>query len=169
MNLEFREIQKFRKGWHFFIAGFPVVLVFILFLLVQWDVIQTKNQQKNPFVFYAIILFLVGLFIWFFTLKLETTINSQGFLINYKGLPFCKRTMLWSEIETISLVKYEPLSDYGGWGVKYSITGNGWCYNVSGNDGIKFTTANKKPFLLGTQKKEDVEKIIHFYFKEKAT
>jgi hypothetical protein len=51
MNLEFREIQKFRKGWHFFIAGFPVVLVFILFLLVQLDFIQTKNQQKNPFVF----------------------------------------------------------------------------------------------------------------------
>jgi hypothetical protein len=167
MNLEFREIQKFRKGWHFFIAGFPVVLVFILFLLVQLDFIQTKNQQKNPFVFYAIILFLVGLFIWFFSLKLETTINNQGVFVNYKGLPFCKRKMDWLEIHTISLVKYDPLSDYGGWGVKYSITGNGWCYNVSGNDGIKIVAGNKKPFLIGTQQKAEVEKIINLYFKKK--
>jgi hypothetical protein len=168
MNLEFREIQKFRKWWHFFIAGLPIGFVFILFLLVQWDVVQTTNQQKDPILFIIIILFLVGLFSWFFLLKLETTINNHVVSVNYYGIPFCKRKMPWSEIEMISLVDYDPLLDYGGWGVKYGMFGNGWCYNVSGNVGIKIKISNKKPFLIGTQKKDDVEKIIHFYFKEKA-
>jgi uncharacterized protein with PQ loop repeat len=165
MNLEFREIQKFRKWWHFLIAGSPVIIVFVLSVLVQFDVLQTKNQQKDPIVFSVIILFLLAIVIWFFSLKLETIINGHGIYVNYKGLLFCKRSMTWGEIKSISLIKYDPLSDYGGWGVKYSITGNGWCYNVSGNDGIKIITNNGKPFLIGTQRQEEVEKIIQLYFK----
>jgi hypothetical protein len=77
---------------------------------------------------------------------------------------FAKKNMRWEDITSISVIKYSPLYDYGGWGVKYSLSGNGWCYNVAGDYGIKILMINKKPFLIGTQHKEEAEKIINHYF-----
>jgi uncharacterized protein with PQ loop repeat len=164
MSLEFKEEQSFRKWWHYLIAGCPVVIFTIMFLLVQLYLIQTKNNQKEPIFFLILIVFMILFFVWFLFLKLKTTISETGIYVNYQGIPFCKRNILWEDIASISVINYSPLSDYGGWGVKYSITGNGWCYNVSGNIGIKLFTKNNKPFLIGTQKKEEAEKIINHYF-----
>lgn len=164
MDLEFREEQNFRKWWHFIIAGFPIIIVSLLFLLTQFNLVETKNNQKEPLFFLILIVFLILVFVWFLFLKLETSINHEGITVNYRGIPFCKRNIKWAEIETISVITYSPLTDYGGWGVRYSMSGNGWCYNVSGEYGIKLFTLNKKPFLIGTQKKEAAEKIIYHYF-----
>lgn len=105
-------------------------------------------------------------FIWFVQLKLKTQINEEGILVIFSGMPFCKRKIKWEEIKSVSIIKYDPLTDYGGWGVRYSLSGNGWCYNVSGDYGIKIIYQNNKPFLIGTQKKEEAEKIINHYFKK---
>lgn len=164
MILEFKEEQNFRKWWHFVIAGFPVIIISVMFFLIQLDLVQTKNNQKEPLFFLLLILFIALIFVWFLFLKLETTINEKGILVNYRGIPFCKRNIPWEEISSISIITYSPLTDYGGWGVRYSLSGNGWCYNVAGEDGIKLFTTNKKPFLIGTQKKEEAEKIIKQYF-----
>lgn len=169
MNLDFKEEQNFRKWWHYVIAGFPIIIISIMFFLVQLDFVQTKNNQKEPLFFLILISLMILVFIWFLFLKLETTINENGIIVNYRGIPFCKRNIKWEEIESISIVKYSPLTDYGGWGARYSISGNGWCYNVSGEYGIKLFYQNKKPFLIGTQKKEEAEKAINNYFKKQTT
>lgn len=166
MNTTFTETQKFNKWWHYAIAGFPVIIVTFIFLLVQYDAIQTKNNQKAPFIFAGLLIFLILAFIWFVLLKLKTQINQEAILVIFSGMPFCKRKIKWEEIKSISIIKYDPLTDYGGWGVRYSLSGNGWCYNVSGNYGIKIIYQNNKPFLIGTQQKEEAEKIINLYFKK---
>ncbi len=164
MNLEFKEEQNFRKWWHFAIAGFPVIIISVMFFLVQLDVVQTKNNQKEPLFFLILISFMILVFVWFLFLKLETTISEKGILVNYRSIPFCKRNIQWEDISSIAVIKYSPLTDYGGWGARYSLSGNGWCYNVVGEYGIKLFTTNNKPFLIGTQKKEEAEKIIKQYF-----
>jgi hypothetical protein len=166
MNPDFTETQKFNKWWHYLIAGVPVIFVTILFLLVQVDIMATKNNQKEPLLFIGIIILTIGTFIWFIFLKLKTIINSKGVYSQFLGIPFCKKTINWEDIKSISVLQYSPLTDYGGWGVRYSLTGNGWCYNVSGNYGIKIIQTNGKPFLIGTQQKEEAEKIINHYFKK---
>jgi hypothetical protein len=166
MNTTFTETQKFNKWWHYVIAGFPIVLIIALFIPVWLDVVTTKNNQKEPLFFLISFIFTTLAFIWFVLLKLKTQINEEGILVIFSGLPFCKRKIKWEEIKSISIIKYEPLTDYGGWGVRYSLSGNGWCYNVSGNYGIKIIYQNNKPFLIGTQQKEEAEKIINLYFKK---
>jgi hypothetical protein len=163
MNLEFIEKQNFRKWWHYAIAGFPVIIISSMFCLVQFDFVSTKNNQKEPLIFLILIVFTILVFIWFLFLKLKTTINEKGIFVNYGGIPFCEKNMRWEDITSISVIKYSPLYDYGGWGVKYSIF-NGWCYNVAGDFGIKIIGIDKNPFLIGTQQKEEAEKIINHYF-----
>ncbi len=164
MTIEFKEEQNFRKWWHFVIAGFPVIIVSMMFFLVQLDFVHTKNNQKEPIFFLMLILFMILIFVWFLFLRLETTINEKGIIVNYRGIPFCKRKITWGEISSISVIKYSPLTDYGGWGARYSLSGNGWCYNVSGEYGIKLFSTDNKPFLIGTQKKEAALEIINHYF-----
>lgn len=166
MDTTFTETQKFNKWWHYVIAGFPMVLIIALFIPVWFDVVTTKNNQKEPLFFLISFIVTALAFIWFVLLKLKTQINEEGILVIFSGMPFCKRKIKWEEIKSISIIKYDPLIDYGGWGVRYSLSGNGWCYNVSGNYGIKIIYQNNKPFLIGTQQKEEAEKIINLYFKK---
>ncbi|MGV2481428.1 UNVERIFIED_CONTAM: hypothetical protein IGO34_32025, partial [Salmonella enterica subsp. enterica serovar Weltevreden] len=50
-------------------------------------------------------------FIWFMTMKLETVIDINGMYVKFHGIPFCKRSIAWSEIKSISVIDYSPLSD----------------------------------------------------------
>ena len=65
MNLEFKEKQNFRKWWHYAIAGFPVIIISSMFCLVQFDLVSTKNNQKEPLIFLILIVFTILIFIWF--------------------------------------------------------------------------------------------------------
>lgn len=169
MNPVFTETQKFNKWWHYLLAGLQAFFAAAIYIGIWMDLMPLKGEQKKDAVILTLIaslLFALLFFLWFFVLKLRTTINNEGIIAQFEWLPFCKRTIKWEDIQSISLIKYSPFIDYGGWGVRYSMSGNGWCYNVSGNDGIKIIIQNKIPFLLGTQQKEEAEKIINFYHKK---
>ena len=167
MNPSFSETQKFNKWWHYLLAGLPLFIAVCFYLGILLDFLPLKGEQKKGALLITLI-FSLGLaclfFLWFYLLKLNTHINQDGINVSFYGIPFAKRRILWSDIQSISVVKYSPFTDYGGWGVRYSASGNGWCYNISGNYGIKLVQTNGKPFLIGTQQKEEAEKIIHHYF-----
>lgn len=168
MEPVFTETQKFNKWWHYLLSGFPLFLTVTTYLGLWLNLMPLKGGQEKGAVMITLIItlvFSVLFFLWFFLLTLKTTINSDGISVRFKLLPFCKRNITWPEIQSISLITYSPLSDYGGWGVRYSMSGNGWCYNVSGKDGIKIVYQNGKSFLIGTQQKEEAEKVINFYTK----
>jgi len=167
MNPSFTEVQKFNKWWHYLLAGLPLLFAAAIYLGTWVDLMPMKGEQKKDAVMVTLmisILFTLLFFLWFFVLKLETTINGDGVTAHFRWLPFCKRIIKWNEIQSISVIKYSPIYDYGGWGVRYSLTGNGWCYNVAGDYGIKLIKTNGKAFLIGTQQKEKAEKIINQYF-----
>jgi hypothetical protein len=166
MNPSFIEIQKFNKWWHYIIAGLPVIIIGTISVLAGLNILKPEDEQSGAngcITLSGIVAFTLISFIWFISLKLKTIIDQQGIHVHFYGFPFCNKKISWDEIETISFIKYSPLSDYGGWGVRRSMSGNDWCYNVSGEYGIKLIRTNGKPFLIGTQQKEEAEKIINHY------
>jgi len=42
--------------------------------------------------------------------------------------------------------QYSALSEYGGWGLRYGIFGNGTAFNISGNKGLKLEFSNNKKY-----------------------
>ena len=169
MEPVFTETQRFNKWWHYLLAGLPLFLTVTIYLGMWLDFMPMKGDQKKDVVLATLIfslLFALLFFLWFFLLQLKTTINKDGIVARFTWLPFCKRTIKWEEIQSVSVTTYSPLGDYGGWGVRYSLSGNGWCYNVSGKDGIKIMYQNGKSFLIGTQQKKEAEKIINCYYKK---
>jgi uncharacterized protein YlzI (FlbEa/FlbD family) len=56
------------------------------------------------------------------------------------------------------------LGEYGGWGLRYSFNKKrGNAINVSGDIGIQLTLTNGKKLLIGTQKKEAVNRVLKTY------
>jgi hypothetical protein len=165
MDITFIEIQRFNKWWHYLLAAFPMALVTGIFLAARMNDVSNPDDRLASVIMGSTMFILLMAFIWFLLLRLETHMDSNGIKVNYKWMPFCKRTIPWDEIKQISVIDYSPLSDYGGWGVRYSASGNGWCYNVAGDKGIKLFYQTGKPFLIGTQQAEKAEQIIDHYFK----
>jgi hypothetical protein len=100
-------------------------------------------------------LLLVGLF---GSVKLNTLIDEFG--VAYRFIPFQIkfRKIAWTEIESCEVVKYDPMRDYGGWGIRVGKKGK--AYNISGDKGLQLTLKNGKHFLLGTQKEQTLKDFL---------
>jgi hypothetical protein len=145
----FYEEQKFTQKW----------LEFVLYFLWASSIVVSLfaflGKKAGPLV--AIVPFLVVsiIVLLFHSLKLQTRITSDG--IYYRFLPFQRkfRFIKKSDIDNLEVKSYEPISEYGGWGIKFGK--NGMAYNVKGNKGIYITLTSRKHILIGTSEPSEVE------------
>ena len=146
----FQETQRFRQIWIWAlilgISGFSISSLFLL-------------EDKAPLTL-GDLAFPIGMIlllnILFLSFTLTTRIEADS--LSYRFFPFTRwRTFRFEEIETLDLVEYNGLWEYGGWGIKWN--GDSWSYTTGGKWGILVKTTNKK-FLLGTQKPEQVRQVI---------
>ena len=64
-------------------------------------------------------------------------------------------------ISKVYVRKYSPLADYGGWGLRFSMSGQGKAYNVSGNVGLQLEFSNGKKLLIGTRKPDELSSVLN--------
>ena len=146
----FQETQRFRQIWIWAlilgISGFSISSLFLL-------------EDKAPLTF-GDLAFPIGMVLLLNVLFLGFKLSSQidGDSLSYRFFPFTRwRTFRFEEIETLELVEYNGLWEYGGWGIKWN--GDTWSYTTGGKWGIIVKTSDKK-FLLGTQQPEQVRQVI---------
>lgn len=151
--MTFKEEQKFRSVWIYFILA--VTSIVILWL--------ARNDYDLKPLHLTIVLspILIVIYLVEFS-KLFTSISKDG--ISYRFKPYQRSTKFipWDEIKSIEVKKYNPIRDYGGWGVRVGKAGKG--YNTRGNMGIFIQTSDQKTLMLGTQQPEAVQRVIKHYF-----
>ncbi|MFH2143850.1 MAG: DUF6141 family protein [Bacteroidota bacterium] len=159
MTVNFKEIQKFRQKWIWFI-------VFGLFLLSVYAIVQQIVFRipfgNNPAPDYGLFIISAGmalLVILFLSTKLITEIDSEGIRYRYIPFHFKTRKILWSDVDKAYVRIYSPLMEYGGWGIRYS--SNGKAFNVQGNKGLQLELKNGKKILFGTQNPKKVEMSVN--------
>lgn len=162
----FKEEQRFRQWWLYVILFFatlpPIVIVF------QDYMASDKSLESNSENFIALAIGLTVTAFMFF-LKLKTRIDEYG--IHFQFVPFHlkRKTILWKEIATAKVRKYDPITEYGGWGIKGGFFWNkkkGVAYNVSGDIGIQLELKNGKKILIGTQKETEANRVLANYLKD---
>jgi hypothetical protein len=153
----FTERQRFRQVWLW-------ALLTGLGLLFVWAYIQQiilgKPWGNNPASDTGLLLFSLipfGIIVLFLVARLETRIDRRG--ISYRFFPFHRtwREIEWKKINRAYVRRYKPISEFGGWGVRYGLRG-GQAYNISGNQGLQLDLFDGKKILLGTQKPEEIAK-----------
>ena len=150
----FKEEQRFIQLWLILLLAVSTIVPVTMIIR---EYLNGKTSLLNLSWMLILILFATG-FIFFF--KLKTRIDEKG--IHYQFFPFHLKFRLiqWNEIEKIYVRKYNPISEYGGWGLKGGALwnkGKGTAINVSGDIGIQLELKSGKRLLIGTQRKENAK------------
>ncbi|HXS36697.1 MAG TPA: hypothetical protein VN721_08355 [Flavipsychrobacter sp.] len=153
----FSETQRFTQVWAWIILITSIIITIVF--LVRF--IRTERAKNINPIIYLIFLLPLGFGILFFTMKLETHIDENG--ISYRFFPFrMKESKIdWDSVEKVYVRDYNPTKEYGGWGIRG--TNNNAAVNVAGHEGLQIIFKNGKKLLIGTQKPEQIQKLINEY------
>ena len=149
-KIVFQETQRFRQIWIWvLILGITGISLGSLFLFEK-DAPLNIGYLAFPV---GMLLLLNGLFLG---LTLSTRITGNSLSFRYYPFTRC-RCYRFEEIDTMELIEYNGLWEYGGWGIKWN--GDTWSYTTGGKWGVIVKTTDKK-FLLGTQQPEQIRQVI---------
>ena len=158
--IQFEENQRFKELAIYILLG----LLQILFL---WGFIRqvlfNKPWGTRPASDLALIIINMGMFLFiilFFLFNLKTIITEQYISFRFYPLQIKMRIIYWEQVESVSVIKYDGMKEYWGFGLKY-MPGKGWCYTMPGHFGLKLTLTNKKTILIGTHLPEEINQFLN--------
>lgn len=156
MNKEvfFTEKQRFSQWWIW-------TIMFLASVIPVWQVYyEITNNGKEIYTptsyFGLVVVFL--LIILLLSTKLETCISKEG--INVRFIPFIwrQKTYRWDNLENVYIRDYKPIGEFGGWGVRGFR--NNRALNISGNKGLQLVFKDGNRLLIGTQKANEIERVL---------
>ena len=158
----FIEEQKFSQSWLF--IGLAIAFVVVGIPIIKgWDTISQGSfgEMLNDTGGILVILFV---FVFFNFFKLKTRIDEKGVYYQYLPFHFSYRFLPWNTISKCYVRHYNAIFEYGGWGLKFSFRKKrGKSFTVKGNIGLQLLLTNGKHLLIGTQKREEIQRTIDKY------
>lgn len=110
-----------------------------------------KPAPDQVFVYLTIgiLLFTIAMSALLLTLKLIVQVRGDGLFVQLFPVHLRKPKRIPLERMTAcEAVRYRPIRDYGGWGIRYSRHGK--AYNLRGDRGVRISFADGKPLLRST-------------------
>lgn len=151
----FDEVQRFRQPWLWALLGGG-------FLAsgggLAWGLAAEPEMAGHaliPAVCFVLLWGAVCLFL--FLLKMDVRVDRQHLHVRF--FPLLTKDIPLDDISEWETRTYRPLLEYGGWGIRYSLS-KGWAYNVSGNRGLQLVMKDGKRLLIGSQKADDLSAAI---------
>jgi hypothetical protein len=135
----FREVQRFRQPW---LWAFLVV------------VIVPTALVGGPFG--ALVGGAVALFVW--SLRLTTEVREDALYVRFFPFHVSEKRIPWSDVAAVEAVRYRPLRDYGGWGIRFAK--GRLAYNVRGAEGVRLTRPGERELLIGSQQSSELARAI---------
>ncbi|SEL21885.1 hypothetical protein SAMN04487910_2054 [Aquimarina amphilecti] len=150
-NIHFSEKQKFSQSWLW-------ILILISGIAPILYLFNSKDIEITTLI---IVICSFALVILIFALmKLETIIKNDGIYIRFFPFHIKFTQYNWDTVKQLSIRKYDPIYEYGGWGIRMSFGGKGKAYNVSGNTGLQLEFRNNKKLLIGTNKPDELSEAL---------
>lgn len=137
----YREVQRFRQRWLWVLLAGSAFFILVLGP-VSWIGLITIGAVA------ALI----------YSLRLETEVRENGIYIKMWPLHRSFRQVSWSEIERYKSRQYNPIREFGGWGIRWDP--GKIAYNVSGDRGLWIERPNGRAILIGSQDVEEFAKAV---------
>jgi hypothetical protein len=150
----FFEQQRFRQRWLWIV----IALTSVFLSAVAIALIVTLNAQ--PAVVAALVMSIpIGLMIAFYlAANLTVRVDVDG--VHIRFFPIHKLTLPHARIVAVEPRDYDPLGEFGGWGMKGPPARWGWCYTVSGRRGVRIELDNRHRLLIGSQRADELAAAI---------
>lgn len=136
-----------------------VVLLLIYLLKEYCNSSDSANPMEVVFLtgILLLMLLLTGILV---TARLETSISEKELTYRFYPFQLKPRHVSWREVTHCYTRRYRPIMEYGGWGLRTGFSNKGNAVNASGCDGLQLVFENGKRLLIGTQKPDEVKKIL---------
>ena len=112
--------------------------------------------------FYMSVLTLIFFLLVSTILQLSVKIAGEG--ISYRFFPFHwkEKIIKWDDIESVELMSFRPLRDYGGYGIRFNMGSK--AYIIRGRKGLKIHRKNeRKPWVIGISNEEKIKEALSFF------
>ncbi len=139
--------------------AYLLIFFTITFLLKEFELQASHANYKFLWHYILTISIPVIIAIFFAIIKLETKVDKDGLYVRFFPLNIRFKRCSPAEISECFARKYNPLTEYGGWGIRYSIR-YGKAYNARGSEGVQLIFNNGKKLLIGSQKAQELEEAI---------
>jgi len=158
----FIEEQKFTRP--LFIGLSIALIVTGVTIITEWETtLQSSLGEKLGALSGIFIVLLVILL--FMNLKLKTRIDENGISYQFYPIHRSNKIISWSNISNSYIRNYDAIFEYGGWGMKFNFfkKNKGKSFTTKGNIGLQLELKNGTKILIGTQKKEELQKVLNTY------
>lgn len=162
----FFEEERFNQKWNLFLIT-PVCVGFILFQFYSLysQLVWKKPVGSDPlsdtwlilmsFLVIPLMIFLI----WLFSVtKLTVQVDKEKIFIRF--YPMIKREVLLSDIDSFEIKEFNPIIDFGGWGLRYSIRWKTTGYIMKGKVGVHIHLKNGKNLLISSERANELYRVI---------
>ncbi|MBE7170327.1 MAG: hypothetical protein INR73_07040 [Williamsia sp.] len=157
----FSERQKFKQWWLWVILlGINGLLLFGVFKqLIAGQQFGDKPMSNMGLLLIAgLSLLLTALF---YNFRLETQVKKDGIYVRFFPFHLSYHRYTWEKVSRSFIRQYNPIGEYGGWGLRLGPSDTGKALNVSGNQGLQLEFTNKKKLLIGTNKPAELAETLN--------
>ncbi|PZX50246.1 hypothetical protein [Algoriphagus chordae] len=160
-NRIFKESQTYFGTW----VMYAIILVEMPILILLIVLYATSDDKQEMAIALGLVLgTMVLILTLIFNLKLETRIDGNS--VSFRYLPFIRKWRQYPKqaIKTAEVIKYSPITDYGGWGFKGNKTTK--AYSVLGDEGLLLDVGDKKKIMIGTMKSKELTIFMENWMEE---
>ncbi len=104
----------------------------------------------------AFFILLINALLW--TAHLKVIIDEKGIKYQFFPFHFQSRQIAWAEIKTSVLRTYNALTEFGGWGLRYTLKGTG--YIMAGSKGLEVELKNGKKIIFSITKEQEIANLL---------
>lgn len=153
----FNETQKFRQWWLWVIMLFVFgIIAFVAFKIINGE----ELEDKKPLILVGlcVLFILIPTFLLLLNMKLETQVKEEGIYVRFFPFHATFKEYKWNNISKSYVRQYNPIAEFGGWGVRISPAGK--AFNVSGDKGLHLEFMDSKKLLIGTNKPDELKEVL---------
>lgn len=159
-ELVFEEKQRFTQWWLWLvILGLNGLMIYGVVTQMFFGIpFGDHPMPSGGLLFTTMVMFAVTGFMFMIHLKTEITTD----VIQARLFPFhiWKQVYKWEDIEKAYVRKYNALTEFGGWGLRFGWPGKGRAYNIKGNMGLQLQFKDGSRLLIGTSRPDVLAEAI---------
>lgn len=157
----FTENQRFKQWW-LWVVLLAIDAMFIFGFIKQ--IVLGKQFGDKPMSNFGLALtggVMILATMFFISLRLDTQIRRDGIYVRFFPVRLSFKRYSWENVFRSYVRQYNAIAEYGGWGYRMGFLGKGRALNVSGSQGLQLEFKDHKKLLIGTNKPEELEKVLH--------
>ncbi len=151
----FRESQRFTQKWVWLLVTLMAVGIWIM-TLVHFFFARPGQTSLSTDIIVVLSWALagVGVPILFLTIELVTEVRTDGLYVRMIPFHLHFKRFTWGEIRECKAREYDPIREFGGWGIRWGKSGR--AYNISGSCGVQLVLNDGRRLLIGSQRAEEL-------------